>query len=62
MSETQKRALKKLNDKWQCPYSLQEIIPTLDCLVGKGLAERRITHGYLAMPRTSTFYKKKGGK
>jgi hypothetical protein len=59
LSKAQERALAKLAQEWQSAYDLQESITTLDALVGKGFAARKVnTLGSMFSPRTSCLYRR----
>lgn len=61
LTKVQERAKAKLTDEWQCAYSLQESIPTLDRLVCCGYAVKKRELGSLFCPRTALRYKLKEG-
>lgn len=56
-TKAQKRALLKLTDEWQSAYELQETIPTLEGLVRRKLAEKKLETGYLFMPHNSIMFR-----
>ena len=56
---TQTRALRKLNNDWQCADELKEALPTLHGLVVKGRAIRKNDLGSLADPRAGIYFKLK---
>lgn len=58
LSKTQQRALKKLTDKWQNAYQLQESLSTLNSLVIKKLAEKKSSLGCYFMPRINNKFRK----
>ena len=59
LSETQLKAMGKLHKvAFLSAYELQVGINTLDALVSRGLAERKLEkHGYMFSPRTATCYR-----
>ncbi len=56
LSETQRRALGKLTDKWECAYRIGESLPTLNALVKAGCARKRSPGGPGAMWSPRTFW------
>ena len=58
MTPTQKRAFSKLTNEFQCAYTLQERIPTLNALVKMGFAEKYTDAiGSMFSPRTANKYR-----
>ena len=57
LSKTQERALKKLTDKWQCSYELQESRNTLNSLVKLRLVIKKHKNGARFFPRVCIVYK-----
>jgi len=61
LTKAQERAKEKLTNEWQCAYTLQESIPTLEGLVRRGVAitKRGGGVGVMFSPRTTITYKLK---
>lgn len=56
----QEKALAELTHEWQSPYQLHARLSTLDALVARGLAVRRLEMGWRFFPRTNIFFKLAG--
>ncbi len=59
LSKTMERAYRKLNNDWASAYNLEERISTLDALLARGLAEKKVEPGYLFCPAVHTKYRLK---
>ena len=58
LTKAEDRAKNKLTNKWQCAYTLQESIPTLEGLVRRGVAVmRRDKLSAMFSPRTALHFK-----
>ena len=59
LSAAMERALGKLTSQWRSSYSLHESRGTLDALVNRGIAERKLEQGYMFFPTISIKYRLK---
>ena len=60
LTKAQERARTKLTHSWQCAYTLQESIPTLEGLVNRGIAVmQRDERSIMVSPRIALSFKLK---
>lgn len=60
LSPSQQKALAALSDvEWKSAYDIQVSISTLDSLVKKKLATRKIEQGHMFSPRTAIMFRRR---